>query len=1101
MKLKNIDVSEEIIKIPSYPEPEPEKLPMYPENRAHQRTSGRVYPSPIVNSLIRDRKFAKEYHAVILENDFIHLIILPELGGRIFGAMDKTNSYDFFYRQHVIKPALIGIFGSWISGGAEFNWPIHHRPSTFMPADYSIEQAADGSITVWLSEHEPLYRMKGMVGICLYPGKSLLETKTRLYNRTPQPQSFLWWENIAVPVNRDYQIFFPQDVTYVYYHYKKSVTHYPVADTVYNGIDFREGVDLRWHRNPKMATSFFCGKSGYDFFGGYDHAQKAGVVHIANHHISPGKKLFTWAHSQLAESWEKALTDTDGQYAELMAGVYTDNQPDFTWLEPYETKSFSQYWYPLKELGEPKNANCQAALNFELNNGKLKIYLNVTGPFEQASLQIFDNDQLLTEEIVNLMPGEPLTVERNIPAVLMETDLCLKLIDRNGQAIIGYRQPQRQTVEIPEPTQPVSSPFELKTAEELYRAGLHIEQYHDPCIKPEIYWEEAIGKEPNHASSHTALGRIYLKKGRFDAAAAHLWKAIAALTTWNPNPRDGEPYYHLGQTLKYQGRLDEAYDAFYKAIWNFQWRSPGYYSLAEIDCIKKDYCAAREHLLKALETDVQNLKARDLLGAVERKLNHAVAARNIVEETLTIDPLDYWAQNELDLLSANEGENLRPIFAKMKSNPVQTCLDIAYDYLNAGLLEEASDLITRFIIFANQEDAQYPMVYYTLGYIADALGKVDEGKTYYRKARKMKPDYCFPSRLEELIVLQSAAQNETNDPKAPFYLGNLLYDKEQYEAAIKMWEASLNLDQSNYVTWRNLGMAYFNAYRQADKAVTYLQAALKLKPGNPQLVYELNHVMQLAGVEAEERLKLLEASPEALKRDDIYTELVKVHNQLGQETKALRLLAGHVFVPCEGGEHNIVEQYIYANYALGRKALRRNQIREALAYFKEAQVLPENLGAGIWHEGMNVPAKYYQGVCYSLLGEADTAARVFAEIDHMVVDYFSDMYQPALAYYRALAQMKLDHSAESARALLKEFLGKCLAGKEQKDYGYFKATPFFISYLEQPNVVRKRYYNYLIGLAYLGLEEYQKAKDAFDEVIASDRYNLAANLELALISN
>ncbi len=199
----------ENINIPTYPAPAGDLNPLFLERRNNQGASGRIYPNPVTDYVNNTKKFDQTYEAVFIENEYIQLIILPQLGGRIFGGLDKTNGVDFFYRQHVIKPALIGLFGSWISGGAEFNWPLHHRPSTFMPADYLIEEGPDGSRTVWLSDHEPLQRTKGMVGICLYPGKALLETKVRLHNRTPYPQSFLFWENIAVSVNDQYQIFFP----------------------------------------------------------------------------------------------------------------------------------------------------------------------------------------------------------------------------------------------------------------------------------------------------------------------------------------------------------------------------------------------------------------------------------------------------------------------------------------------------------------------------------------------------------------------------------------------------------------------------------------------------------------------------------------------------------------------------------------------------------------------------------------------------------------------------------------------------------------------------------------------------------------------------
>jgi len=156
---------------------------MFFEKRVYQGSSGKVYPNPITDRVSNERS-EKTYKAIFLENEYLYLMLLPEIGGRIHIGQDKTNGYDFFYRQNVIKPALVGLLGPWISGGVEFNWPQHHRPSTYMPVQHAIEHSDDGSITVWLSEHEPMQRMKGMVGICLHPGKSYVEAKVRLYNHS-----------------------------------------------------------------------------------------------------------------------------------------------------------------------------------------------------------------------------------------------------------------------------------------------------------------------------------------------------------------------------------------------------------------------------------------------------------------------------------------------------------------------------------------------------------------------------------------------------------------------------------------------------------------------------------------------------------------------------------------------------------------------------------------------------------------------------------------------------------------------------------------------------------------------------------------------------
>lgn len=368
-------VSVEQMVIPTYPVQEAETLPMFTENRNHQGTTGRPYPALPVLTASYDGRRDQTYEVVRLENDYLRLILIPALGGRIFEAYDKVNHYDFLYRQHVIKPALIGAYGLWISGGLEFNWPFHHRPSTFMPVNFTTETEADGTAIVWLSECDPTDRTRCTMGIVLHPDASFFETRTRVTNRTPIRHSFLMWQNAAVPVNDDYQFIFPPDVNYVtnHHHANRAPLTYPMAQGDYVGAYYDEPTDISWYKNNAYATSHFAAPSKYDFFGGYDHGKKAGVIHIANHHVSPGKKMFTWGLSKLAKSWEQALTDTDGPYCELMAGSYSNNQPDFTWLNPYETKCFSEFWYPVGPLGKASFATLEAAVYVDLAGGTLRV--------------------------------------------------------------------------------------------------------------------------------------------------------------------------------------------------------------------------------------------------------------------------------------------------------------------------------------------------------------------------------------------------------------------------------------------------------------------------------------------------------------------------------------------------------------------------------------------------------------------------------------------------------------------------------------------------------------------------------------------------------
>lgn len=286
-------IREEIVKIPTYKTAEAEKSPLFIEKRAYQGSTGKVYPLPVTEK-IYDEKELKEYKVLVLENDFIYVMILPELGGRIQRAYDKTNGYDFVYYNHVIKPALVGLAGPWISGGIEFNWPQHHRPSTFSPVDYSISENADGSVTAYVGETDVMYGTKGMAAITVYPDKAYIEIKGTFYNPTDYPQTFLWWANPAVAVNDNTFSVFPPDVNAVYDHGKRDVSTFPIATGEYYKYDYSAGVDISRYKNIKVPTSYMAAHSDFDFIGNFDESVDAGLLHVADHHISPGKKQWTW---------------------------------------------------------------------------------------------------------------------------------------------------------------------------------------------------------------------------------------------------------------------------------------------------------------------------------------------------------------------------------------------------------------------------------------------------------------------------------------------------------------------------------------------------------------------------------------------------------------------------------------------------------------------------------------------------------------------------------------------------------------------------------------------------------------------------------------
>ncbi|MGM9626140.1 MAG: DUF5107 domain-containing protein, partial [Eubacteriales bacterium] len=511
-----VDAAVEQWSIPTYPIPEAEEMPMFAETSNHQGTTGNPYPNRVVSSADSEHRQDRNWTVIRLENDYIRLAIIPALGGRIFEAYDKTTGYDFLYRQHVIKPALIGAYGSWISGGIEFNWPFHHRPSTVMPVDYEIMRENDGSVIVWLSEHAPNDRTKGMVGIVLKPDTSYFETRVVLTNRTPQKHNFLWWENAAVAVHEDYRLVFPPDVTWVHHHNDAGHTTFPIAQGQYGADNITEPKDISWHKNSRLATSYFAGPSKYDFFGGYDYRRECGILHIADHHISPGKKMFTWGYGSNADNWEKKLTDADGPYAELMAGSYTDDQPDFTWLAPYETKTFSQFWYPTQGIGYTSCANLDAAV--ALDREKNEIRFNTTAVRRNVRMTVLGGDgRILLSEQADMTPSKVTVFPLAYPA---DEKLTVRLETEAG-ILLAYTEETPDFVHIPKDNKGIPLPDQLKTPQELVTAGGHLDQYRSPLYKPDLYYLEALRREPDFLPALKAMGEYDTRISRFEEALSY----------------------------------------------------------------------------------------------------------------------------------------------------------------------------------------------------------------------------------------------------------------------------------------------------------------------------------------------------------------------------------------------------------------------------------------------------------------------------------------------------------------------------------------------------------------------------------------------------
>ncbi len=1074
--------------IPTYEVGEPDKNPIFLEKRVYQGSSGVVYPYPVIES-ISNEKTDKEYHAIFIENEYIKMIILPELGGRIQMAYDKIKQRHFIYYNQVIKPALVGLAGPWISGGIEFNWPQHHRPSTFMPVDSTIKENSDGSVTVWVNEIERMFHQKGMAGFTLYPGKAYIEIKGVVYNRTDMPQTFLWWANPAVAVNDYYQSVFPSDVNAVFDHGKRDVSSFPIATGTYYKMDYSAGVDISNYKNIKVPTSYMAVNSKYNFEGGYENDTNAGMLHVANHHISPGKKQWTWGNGDFGRAWDRNLTDEDGPYIELMAGVYTENQPDFTWLQPYEEKSFTQYFMPYRELGLVKNASKDILLNIEKNGHNSVLVKVFATSVHKVTITLNGKSILLSKEAI-ISPEEIFIKSFNIENENFN-DLYLRISTEN-KILLEWSGESDEIKPIPNPAEAALLPEEIKTNQQLYLIGLHLEQYRHATYNPTDYYEEALRRDPLDVRCNNALGLWYIRKGKFKQAEDYLRIAVKVLQKMNPNPYDGEPIFNLGLSLKYQKRFNEAYDMFYKSCWNGAWQDAGYFECARISLMQNRLNDALEEIDKSLIRNWHNHKARALKVTILRKLNKEAEAKELINESLKIDMFNFGCLFEEYLLSVNIDSFLELI--RDESHNYQ---EIALDYCAAGCWEEASKLLNISI----STGAVSAITFYYLGYCLEQ-GNMQGVESAYKTASKTCSNYCFPNRIEDIIVLKSAMNYDANDSKAPFYLGNLYYDKRQYDLAIKYWERSYELDNCFATVSRNLALAYFNKLNKTEEAVTLMERAFELDTTDARIFMELDQLYKRIGRSSDERLTNLRRYPELIeKRDDLVLEEITLLNQSGEYEEAKRILDNHIFHPWEGGEGKVPSQYQYSRVQLAKRALSESNYSKAISLLEECLVYPHNLGEGKLYGAQESDFYYYLGCAYELNGALDKAKECWLKAtlgptEPVPALYYNDA-KPGKIFYQGKALLKLgkQNEANSRFNKLKAYGKQHLYDKVKMDY-FAVSLPDLLIWDNDLDIKNKIHCYFLIGLGEKGLGNDDKAVEFLQKAYDLDINNIDIFSEL-----
>ncbi|GHT12483.1 hypothetical protein FACS189426_15940 [Bacteroidia bacterium] len=969
---QGVKIEQKPLTLPTYEVGAPDANSIFFTGRAYQGAQGHIYPYPLYD-ILTDNKIDKTYNALYVENEYVNVCVLPEIGGRILSATDKTNGYEIFYRQTGIKPALIGMLGAWLSGGVEWNFPHHHRPSSNMPIDWKMEENADGSKTIWVGETELRHRIKWSIGVTVYPGRSWVEARVKIMNRSPFVQSMLYWANVSVHTNENYEVIFPPSTQFGADHSKVAFTRWPNGE-ISRGSGKEEA--LAWWKNFTAGSrSIFAWNFDDDFLAGYDHGKHAGTVHVANHHIVGGKKFFLWGNNPTGQMWNTMLSDNDGDYLELMVGAYSNNQPDYSWIGPGEIREFTQRWYPIREIKSVKNATDDAAVNLERTApGKVFLGFNASAKFADAKIRLTNGSTTIFEQTLTIDPATPFTKEIDVPASAKDTDLRAVLIEANGKELVAYSPVVPEEKPLPEVVEPTKPVTEYKTTEELYLAGLRLEQFHNARLDPMDFYNEALKRNPNDARVNTIVGIRYARKGEWKPAEEHLQRAINRLSKDYTTVKDTEPHYYLGVVYQALGKYKEASDQYWHAAWYPTFQHPAYVALAQIASLSGNYKTALEDITQALNVGVRDTKALTFKALLLRKTGKKSEAEEVLKQVLDIDPLDYWSLSEQSILAGQGASFLEKADNNRGDGLVrlQELLELAIDYGNTGAYKEAIDLLDEAARIGEPYAAS-PLVYYYDGYYNLKIGNSDAAEQLFKKAAAQSSGYCFPFRLEEIEILNTALQTNPADSKVSFYLGNLYYYLEQKEKGVEAWETAVKAEPLFARANRNLAFGYSRAGKTAKAIATYEQS-IKADPSDPRVFLELDQLYEQTGKPAKDRLALLEKNLKTvLKHDDAVIRLLGLYNETGAYDKGIKILADSHFHVWEGGGQ-VHNYYVDAHLLKGIKLLDGKKYAAAIKEFEAADLYPENLEVGRPDGGgHSTKGYYYMGQAYKQIGNVEKA--------------------------------------------------------------------------------------------------------------------------------
>lgn len=893
------------LKIPTYELGPDDPLPAFPY--ASRRP---IYPYTRLDD-ITGRRVEKTWRAILIENEYLKVTVLPELGGKLYAIYDKTAGRDVLYTNHVVKYGLVGLRGAWTSGGIEWNFPDGHTVTTVSPVDYTLRTEGGGTACAIVGDTERIQRMHWAVAICLEPGVKRVQTRVLLNNRREIPGWYWFWATAAAPAADDMRFVYPMREAYPH-------VFWPVFS-----FPLHRGVDLSLYREVPNALSLFARRSYRDFMGVYYEKSDWGVVHVADHREVPGKKTWTWGTADSGVIWIEKLTDSDGQYVEFQSGRY-ETQMKHEWLAPHRVESFTLYWYPVNKLGGPfSEANADAALRLARDGSRWRVAVNVNRRFPDAELRLEAAGKVLFARKVSLDPATPFETVAELPGVPVVTARLLAA----GREILSYSSdtPLDGNPDFQPARPPVTDPASERSAEQAWLEGMEADK-ESRILQARAAYERALQRDPGFAPAHTALGLSYYRTGEYDKAARHLEAALRR------NPEAGDAHYYLALVRRAQGRVREAADELWWCVRTGHREPLARYVLGEMAVAAGRIEEAVAHLEQAVRLERRDLKARTALAMALRLAGRLDEALRRIQEVTAAAPLDYWALAEqvriLEMTGAREAAaKSRGELWRLLAREPDSVLELAFDYLACGRKQEAAEVLEEGL----KRHRNHPMLAYAAG--------------RYDVAAKGDPAYVFPHRVEEIAVLEAARRTNPGDGRAAYYLGNALAANYRVGEAIAAWREAVRLDPANALAHRNLAQALAREDATRAEAVRHYRRAIELWPGQHRLYVELGGLLGRMK-DHKARIELLEKAPAEVRgRSVVIQALAAAYIDAGRFAEAIPLLEKTHFVTGEG-ETSALALYRRAWRGMAAEHQKAGRHEEAARAFLRAAEYPRNLGVG-----------------------------------------------------------------------------------------------------------------------------------------------------------